>query len=403
VLAFISVTILPLSTVEIGLILGVTALLGAVSQPLFGMIADRTGGRWLGAGGVALTVALMLLALLAAEIGIYWLMVLAFVLPAVGSGAFHPVGTMYAADSDRRFAASNLAYFFLLGQLGLAAGPALAGLLLNNATSNQNLFTAALGPTLRGTLLEQGTVTPIFSLGLLAIPAIMLMAFTIPNRSKHSQAKAVEAQEVPVARTVIPVFAFLILISMVTLRSLAQPGSVNFIPILFQAKGWSPAEYGLITSSFWLASGIAGIIFGNLADRFDRRRVIAFSLVLSAPAFFLLPLANGAAAFILAILAGGLSGGSHSIIVVFAQSLLPRSRGFASGMILGLIFGTGAVGNFLIGWLSDQIGLTPSFQIVAGAIVVASGLALLLPAQAPAAQPEPVPVQELVTDTQPVR
>ncbi len=285
VLAFISVNILPLSTVDIGLILGITALLGAVSQPLFGLIADRTGGRWLGAGGVAWTVGLMLLALFAAENGIYWLMVVAFVLPAIGSGAFHPVGAMYAGDSDKRYSASNMAYFFLMGQLGLAAGPAMAGLLLNRAATNNNFFTAALGPSLNGMLMERGTVAPIFALVIFAIPGVLMMALTLPNRTKHSETKAIDAQSPAAAQTSIPLLAFAILISMVTLRSLAQPGSVNFIPILFQAKGWSPAEYGLITSGFWLASGIAGIIFGNLADRFDRRRIIALTLLLSAPAF----------------------------------------------------------------------------------------------------------------------
>jgi FSR family fosmidomycin resistance protein-like MFS transporter len=181
---------------------------------------------------------------------------------------------------------------------------------------------------------------------------------------------------------------------MVTLRSLAQPGIVNFIPILFQRKGWSPAEYGLITSFFWVGSGLAGVFFGNLADRFDRRWIITVSMICSAPAFFFLPLTDGALAFALAIGAGALSGASHSIIVVMAQSLLPGSRALASGLILGLIFGMGAVGNFLIGWMSEAIGLGTSFQIVAGAVIVASLLALLLPAQerqtAPTA-PEAVP------------
>lgn len=390
VLAFISVNLLPLSTVQIGTILGVTALLGALSQPFFGLLTDRGGGRLLGAGGVAWTVGFMLLALVAAETGIYWLMVAAFILPAIGSGAFHPVGTMFAADSDRSYAASNLSYFFLMGQFGLALGPAIAGLLLNSASTNNAAFTEALGPVLHGRLLEQGTVSPIFSVGLFAIPAVLLMAFTIPNRAAFRQTKTSEqANGVVEARTAIPVVALLILISMVTLRSLAQPGSVNFIPVLFQAKGWSPAQYGLITSSFWIASGIAGVFIGGMADRFDRRRVIAISLVLSAPAFFFLPLVDGALAFVLAILAGGLSGGSHSIIVVMAQSLIPRAKAFASGMILGLIFGTGAVGNFLIGWLSEAIGLDNAFQLVAGLIVVASALALLLPAQQPAVQPVP--------------
>jgi FSR family fosmidomycin resistance protein-like MFS transporter len=163
------------------------------------------------------------------------------------------------------------------------------------------------------------------------------------------------------------------------LRGLAQPGSVNFIPVLFQQKGWSPAEYGLITSFFWIASGISGVVFGNLADRYDRRYIVLFSMVVSAPMFFFLPLVDGALAFLLAILAGGFSGGAHSIIVVLAQGLIPNSKGFASGAILGFIFGTGALGSLIIGSISDTIGLGTTFQMVAIAAALSGVLALFMP------------------------
>lgn len=394
-LAFISVNVLPLNNAEIGLILGVAALVGALTQPVFGLLADRSGGRWLGAGGVAWTVGMMLLALVAAERGAAGLMALAFIIPLVGSGAFHPVGAKYAAESDPTHSASNMAYFFLMGQLGLALGPALAGRLLDGAASFNHVFTDPLGPVFAGALMEQGTVSPVFVVGIFAVPVVLMMALTIPNSRAHRARRATEQQTAaPAERVVFPVLAFVILIVMVSLRSLAQPGTVNFIPVLFQEKGWSPAEYGLITSSFWVGSGIAGVFFGNLADRFDRRRVIAVSMLASAPAFFFLPVTDGALAFGLAIAAGALSGASHSIIVVLAQGLLPGSKALASGMILGLIFGTGALGNFLIGWMSESIGLGVAFQIVAAAVVVSSVLALALPGQKrpPQAPPQPVEV-----------
>lgn len=388
-LAFISASILPLRVTEIGAILGLTALLGAVTQPFFGWLADQGSGRLLGAGGVAWTVGWMLVGIAAADRGLAWLMVPAFIIPALGSGAFHPVGSMWAANSEKGRAASSLSYFFLMGQLGLGLGPALAGLLLSSAASSSSLFAQALGPAFDARLIERGTVAPVLATGLLALPVIALMAFTIPSRRAHRAARA--AAPAAETRTIIPARALALLVLMVALRSLAQPGSVNFIPVLFQARGWSPAEYGLITSSFWLAAGFAGVGFGLLADRFDRRRVIAASMLLSAPAFFLLPTVTGAAAFGLAIAAGAFSGGSHSIIVVMAQSLLPGSKGLASGAILGLIFGMGAVGNFLIGTASQAIGLDATFQLVAGAIAAAGVLALALPAAHP--QPPPLPAE----------
>ncbi len=395
-LAFISVNVQPLSIVQIGIILSLMQLMGAITQPLFGWLADRNGGRWLGAGGVAWTVGMVLLALIAAEQGIIALMVLGFVIPALGSGAFHPVGSKYAAESDKSHAASNMAYFFLFGQLGLALGPALAGLLLNQAASFNNTFTAALGPMFAGQLAEQGTVAPVLFVGLFAIPPIVLMFMNLPNRQKHRTAKAAVLPESKDVRTVFPVMAFVLLIVMVTIRSLAQPGVVSFIPVLFQEKGWSPAQYGLIASSFWVGSGLAGVFFGNLADHFDRRRVIAVSMVASAPAFFFLPVVDGPLAFTLAIAAGALSGASHSIIVVMAQGFLPGSKALASGLILGLIFGMGALGNFLIGWISDLIGLGVAFQLVAGAVVIASLLALALPGERQVKRrptPDAVPTQ----------
>ncbi|MGB1285857.1 MAG: MFS transporter, partial [Aggregatilineales bacterium] len=134
-----------------------------------------------------------------------------------------------------------------------------------------------------------------------------------------------------------------------------------------------------ITSLFWISAGISGVFFGNLANRYDRRLIVMGSMVASAPAFFLLPIVDGAAALVLALLAGGFSGGAHSIIILLAQEMLPKSKGFASGAMLGFIFGTGAIGSLLIGAVSDVIGLGVTFQATSVAIAIAGLLALLLP------------------------
>ncbi len=382
ILAFLSVTILPMTNTQIGLTISATQLIGAVSQPGFGLLADRNGGRWLGAGGMMWTVGFLLLGLVGAQTGYFWLLFIPFVLRALGSGAFHPVGSMHAADSDNTRTASSVAYFFLLGQIGLALGPIMAGVLLDSFNrSAQLMYTTPLNGLYPGPFILPGTVAPIFAVGIIAVPAFMLMLTTLPAATHYRIARQASAISVTGLARVLPWKAFAILGVMVALRSLAQPGSVAFIPVLFQSKGWSPAEYGAITSIFWLASGIAGVFFGSLADRYDRRLVVALSLVCSAPAFFLLPAVDGALAFGLAIIAGGLSGASHSIIVVLAQELIPAAKGFASGAILGFIFGTGALGSALIGISSDIIGLEATFQLVAGAVVLSSVIALALPAR----------------------
>lgn len=380
-LTFLAASILPMSNIQIGLVVSLSQLLGALTQPFFGMRADRTGGRRLGSLGLAFNVFMFTLSVaLAAATRHYWLMLVPMVLASIGSGALHPVGALHSAEAVPRRSAFNMACFFLMGQMGLALGPAIAGILLDAA--NPNL------PSSMGELVGLpyftggGDVTPIIALSALSIPAVLLMFTSIPKTHEHhaeqSKRKSEREREND-ARQHFPLFAFVVLGLIVLLRGLGQQGSVAFVPLLFEQKGWDPAAYGTITSSYWIASAISGLVFGRLADRFDRRLVMMLSMLASAPAFFLLPAYEGAFAFLLAIAAGGLSGGAHSLIVVMAQDLIPMRKGFASGAILGFIFGTGAIGSLVIGALSDQIGLAQTFQIVAAIIALAGLLSMLLP------------------------
>ncbi len=369
-MAFLSVHILPMTNTQIGAAISAYSLTAAISQPFFGLWADRSGGRLLGAGGVAWTVSFLMLAVIFASTGQYWLMLIPFVLAALGSGAFHPVGTMHAGGLGKVSSASRLSWFFLAGQTGLAIGPTLTGVLLDSAATHNGAFTTGI-PAFSHVLVEHGTVTPLLGIALFAIPGVLLMALTLPSRAAYHAAHKVDSQTS--SNAALPVMALALLAFTVTLRSLSNPGAVAFIPRLFQEKGWSAAEYGLVTSAYWIASGVTGIIFGWLADRLSSRVVTGWSLIAAAPAIFLLPLTDGATAFTMALLAGGLTGGSHSLLVAMSQRLMPKSRGFASGATLGFIFGTGAIGTLVIGALSDQMGLTMAFQVVA-VVTVASGV-----------------------------
>jgi FSR family fosmidomycin resistance protein-like MFS transporter len=370
-----------IDAVQLGLALGAREVVSSLSQPLFGWLSDRIGGRWLAPGGVAWIVTFLMVAFAMVPSGRYWLVVLPYALSALGSGAFHPVGVSHATAVDPTRQAGNTAYFFLFGQTGLALGPTLAGFLLD--WSGKTLPPGA------------NPFRPFFALPLIALPALFLMASNIPNRPVHAHPQpAEEAAPSPAGQAARLVVGPLLLVAtLIFLRSLAHFSTVNFIPVLFERKGWSPTQYGLITSSFWIASAVSGVILGQLADRFDRRLIIAGSLALAAPAMFFLPLLDGAPAFVLAIAAGGFVGGSFSIIVVIAQGVIPLGKGLVTGLILGFAFFTGALGNPLIGVLADGaqvtlrlrevtlggIGLERTFQVVAGLALLAALLALLLP------------------------
>ena len=368
VLTFFASTALPMTNTQLGLMISISQLVGAISQPIFGLMADRSGGRRLGGLSLPWSLGFFMLAMaLGASTGQYWLMFVPFVLRSLGSGAFHPVGALHAGESEPEFAASNLSIFFLLGQLGLALGPALAGAFLDFANPNPQPGMPV-------------NISPFLIASAIALPTAWWLWRNLPSKIEFLAKKPkIKRDEKSKGKFAFPIAAFSLLIVIVLLRSLGQPGSVSFLPRLFESKGWSPTEYGLITSTYWIASGIAGVFFGQLADRFDRRHVMLASMVLSVPAFYFLPVTDGALAILLAVAAGGFSGGSHSIIVVMAQDLIPASKGFVSGAILGLIFGGGALGTLFIGFVSDQIGINSTFQWVAIAMLIAGILALFLP------------------------
>jgi FSR family fosmidomycin resistance protein-like MFS transporter len=303
------------------------------------------------------------------------LMLIPYVLAALGSAALHPVGAMHASECEPHRSTVNTSIFFLMGQLGISIGPALAGFLLDRYATHNTLFVSALGPTLVEPLIERATVAPLLALVVIGIPVTLFIASTLPTARAHVEQRLALAKAATEAtrRSTWERRAIVLFVVVVALRSLINPASGSFIPRLFQSQGWDATAYGLATSAFWLGGGISGVIIGNLTHRFDSRYLVAGTLILAAPALFALTVLDGAAAFVMALVVGALSGGSHSLLVVQAQSMLPGRKGLASGAILGFMFTTGALGTLLIGALADRIGLPSAYHIVA-AITVGTGL-----------------------------
>ncbi len=353
-IAFLSVP-MGLSNAQIGLAAGLYTAAGSVSQPLFGWIADRYGGRWLAGGAVLWLGGLMALATFVAPAGNFLWLVIPYALAGLGSGAFHPVGAANAAGTGAaaRKAATATAFFFLFGQVGLAGGPVIAGFVLD-----------VVG--LRGLQLLALIVLPI---------SVLLLTAPYPRKQRPSPGKQTgSAPKAQVAWGGIILLALLI-----ATRSWAQLGTVTFLPKLFQQKGWEPTAYGAITGTMWFAAAIMGVLAGQAADRWGRRQVVFTALIGSVIPLYFLPVADGWPAFALALLAGGLTGAPHSIIVVISQSLLPGKKAMASGLTLGFMFGVGAIANLGIGRLADSWTLAGAMQLGAAFALVSGLMALVLP------------------------
>ncbi len=358
-LAFLR-TPLGLSTAQVGLAIGLYQMLAGSTQPIFGWLVDRVGSRFLGPASVTMTVVSVCFAVhLAVTTRRFELFLALFALAAIGSGAFHPQGTMHAGTPQSGQAATTTAVFFLFGQVGLAIGPPLAGLALDTR-----------GPT--GLYLLAGILVPVALFMALA----MTPARHNPSPTRPSGREGAERAE-PTTVGGGGMGAASLLTIIFAGRAWILIGTAAFLPLLFQSRGWSSTRQGLLVGAFWFGGAVCGVLAGLAADRGGRRKIAALTTVAGAVSLWFLPVSDGQLALPLAFLTGGLLGAPHSVLMVLAQRLLPVQKGLASGLALGFLFTMGAVGSWSIGLLAEHYDLARVLQ--AGAIIgVVVGFACLL-------------------------
>jgi FSR family fosmidomycin resistance protein-like MFS transporter len=145
--------------------------------------------------------------------------------------------------------------------------------------------------------------------------------------------------------------------------------------MFLETKGVPLGKGSLMLTLFLAGGAAAGLYGGHLSDRFGRRRVIVVTHLLYPILASLFIAIEGVWLWLLAAASGAALLASFSVTIVLAQELLPRHLGLASGLILGLGFGTGGLGSALSGYLADAFGLNATMWILA----VAPVLAVVLP------------------------
>jgi FSR family fosmidomycin resistance protein-like MFS transporter len=350
---------LGLSNAQVGLALLLYNVGSALSQPFFGAGADRYGPRWFIIGGLTWTAALYALATIVGD----WFALIAITLAGLGSGAFHPSGTKIASEASLKARTQATAFFFFSGQIGLFAGPILAGLLIEDFGRSGYLL-----------------------IPMLSLVAIFSGAFWISNNPSSEAVSAIKSTAAIAAataaataqrsipwRTVIPLLVLILTTSTVGIAT------INFAPKLFTELGYAPAYVGVTAGLYMLGSAVGGLVGGALADRAGRRLAILIGVLGAITPLYLYIPASDPWRFFLLLIAGFFGGMPHSVLVISAQALLPGRRAFASGLTLGLMFFSGAVGSLILGVVADQAGLAVALQGLIILLIIAAAAAVFLP------------------------
>ncbi len=361
VLAAFLVVPLSLTAAQVGLAVGSYQFLAGATQPAFGWLADRIGSRVMGPLSVAWAVGGVAGAFwVANSTGRFDLFLVIFALAALGSGAFHPQGTLHSGRAPGKRSEQTTAIFFLCGQLGLTAGPMVAGMLL-----------AWLGPP------------GIYGLAIAEAPLILFMIWGLRETSgrEHLDHHAEAERSGPRAPFSARVIA--LLVAIYSLRGWAIIGTASLLPLMFSQAGFGSTGYGILTGLFWLGGAITGVLAAGWAVRWGRRPVMASTMAVGSLLLVALPISTGWLAFALALATGACLGAAHSILIVVAQALLPVRQGLAGGLALGYFFGIGALASFAIGSLADIWSLGPVIQLGVLPGLLAAALILALPSSGP--------------------
>ena len=338
-----------LSYTEVGALMLVSALASSLIQPLFGLWSDRRGAVWLLPVGVALAGVGM--ALVAASTS-YWACLVFVTISGLGTAAYHPEGSKFAAYVSGNRRASGMSLFSIGGNLGVALGA---------------LTTAPL-------LLGFGRLGGL----LLAVPALLVTGVLLATmrylrgfEPERASVRATAGEDRP--------GALALLLGVVALRSVGWFGLLTFVPLWAVSLGQSETYGNYLLSLMLFTGGVGTLAAGPLADRFGRRPVLLASLVATPPLIVLFVAVGGALGAIALALVGVCVVGTFGVTGVMSQEYLPSRIGLASGISIGFSIGLGGVAALALGALADSVDLQTAMYTCAAVPALAIVLGLLLP------------------------
>jgi len=324
----------------------------SVVQPLFGLWSDRRGAIWLLPAGVA--VGGVGIALASAS-PVYGLVVLCVIVSGLGTAAFHPEGSKFAAYASGAKRASGMSLFSVGGNVGYALGAVVT-----------TPIVVAFGLT--GGLLLMIPCLVVAAILLALVP--FLLGFE-PGRAERGERPASTARERP--------GAMVLLLLVVAFRSVAWFGLITFVPLWEVSLGHSKT-YGAHLLALMLVTGAVGtLVAGPLADRIGRRPVLMASNVVLPPAILVFVLVGGVPGAIALCIIGPAVVGTFGVTMVMSQEYLPRHIGMASGLSIGLSIGLGGIAAVILGAVADSVDLKTALYICAAAPIAGALLTALLP------------------------
>lgn len=153
----------------------------------------------------------------------------------------------------------------------------------------------------------------------------------------------------------------------------------SFLPVLLRSEGLAEFTVGILISVFAIMSTSIRIIFGKLLDMFDRKKILAASMLAIIVAVGLIPSMGSVAGFTILISVFGLGFGMTQPLsmVMIADLTNPDQSGLAMGLRFTAIMVAGLLSPIFLGLIIETFDLAPAFY-VAALVVILAGIHMFL-------------------------
>ena len=317
---------------QVGLITFVLQLTGALLQPLVGFYSDRHPKPYALAAGMGFTLLGMLVL---SKAGSFGMVLAATSFVGLGSSIFHPESSRMARAASGGRHGFAQSFFQVGGNFGSALGPLLAAFIV----------------------LRHGQT----SIAWFSVAALVAMAFLFrvgswykgsgamhaARRARTMRHDAVSSRQVATAVLILLALLFSKFIYLASLGS-------YYTFYLISRFGLSVQSAQIHLFVFLGAVAAGTIIGGPLGDRIGRRQVILASILGVLPFTLALPYANLFWTRVLTVIIGMVLASAFSVIVVYAQELMPGRVGMIAGLFFGVAFGISGIGAAALGALADR-------------------------------------------------
>ena len=360
---------LGLSYTEIGLLMSLQHVAGAISNLPGGMFVDAVGKK-----GYLMAASLFWVGFPYALMSLthsYWMLVICLMLVGIGNNIWHPAAIPTLAHRYPQRKGLVLSFHGMGGNVGEAIAPLIAGALLAWFSWREVVVL---------------NIVP----GIVMATLIVVMVGALSTSRGERDFNAVTARPAFDARQyfidllgLLRNRALMLICVSAGFRTLTQTGLLVFLPVyLAYEQGYSPIAVGVCMTVLQVAGFIAGPIAGHLSDKIGRQKVVLSSMLLTGVTIVGMVFAGQSLAFIVFVaLVGFFLYAMRPVMQAWAVENTPRHlAGTGVGLQFTILSIGGSIAPATFGIVADTWNVYAAFYFLAGTIILANLLVLFIPA-----------------------